>query len=364
MFADGKIYHTEKNGRWYILTPDEKEGVARFQRGKTTGMFPSGDECWASPVVSHGRLYILTTGALYCFEDKAKQHGSTPRPAEAAESAATQDQKPAQVQIVPVELLLRPGDKQKFTARVFNSRGQLLKEAPAQFTVEGAGTMSAAGEFAAPANAAHAAGIVTAKVGDLTGRARVRVVPPLPWKFDFEGLTDAPITWVGARYRHVVRPVDGTSTMVKISTIPLGTRSRLSMGQSDLHDYTIQSDFKVAAGDRLPNVGVIAQGYTLEVSGENKWLKLVSWIPHDKRAYTELPFQLQADVWYTVRLKAENSAGKALLRGKIWKRGETEPADWTIELVDPAPNTVGAPGLFGDATVAEIFLDNVSVTPN
>jgi hypothetical protein len=32
--------------------------------------------------------------------------------------------------------------------------------------------------------------------------------------------------------------------MVKITTIPKGTRSRLSMGQSDLHDYTIQGDFK------------------------------------------------------------------------------------------------------------------------
>jgi hypothetical protein len=33
--ADGKIYHLEKNGRWYILTPDEKLGVGKFQRGKT-----------------------------------------------------------------------------------------------------------------------------------------------------------------------------------------------------------------------------------------------------------------------------------------------------------------------------------------
>lgn len=364
MFADGKIYHMEKNGRWYIMTPDEKAGVARFERGKTTGMFPSGDECWASPVVSHGRLYILTTGALYCFEDKSKQHGSTPRPAEAAETAADQDQKPAQVQVVPAELLLRPGDKQQLKARLFNSRGQLLKEAPAQFTVEGAGSVSNDGTYEAPADGGHVAAIVTAKVGDLTGRSRIRVVPPLPWKFDFEGLNDAPITWVGARYRHVVRQVDGSNTMVKITTIPLGTRSRLSMGQSDLHDYTIQADFKVAPSDKLPNVGVIAQGYTLEVSGENKWLKLVSWIPHDKRAFTELPFQLEADVWYTLKLKAENSAGKALLRGKIWKRDAPEPADWTIELVDPAPITAGAPGLFGDATNAEVILDNVSVTPN
>jgi outer membrane protein assembly factor BamB len=365
VFADGRIYHAEQNGRFYILEPDEKLGLKRFTR-ESRVIFPSGDECRASPVISHGRLYIQSTGALYCFEDKSKQHGSTPQPPAPEETAVSQDDKPAQVQVVPCELLMSPGEKQKLTVRLFNSRGQLLKETPAEFTVAGLGAVSPAGEYAAPDIAAHEAAIVTAKVGELTGRSRIRIIPPLPWKFDFDSLKDPPITWVGARYRHVLRPVDGSNTMVKIKTIPLGTRSRLSMGPPDLHDYTVQVDFKVAAaeGGKLPDVGAIAQGYTLEVSGENKWIKLVSWLPHDKRHFKELPFQLEPNVWYTMKLRAENSPGKALLRGKVWKRGDKEPADWTIELVDPMPNTKGAPGLFGNATVAELFLDNVSVTPN
>jgi hypothetical protein len=188
----------------------------------------------------------------------------------------------------------------------------------------------------------------------------------LPWKFDFEGLKEAPITWVGARYRHVMRPVDGSNTMVKITTIPLGTRSRLSMGPSNLHDYTIQTDFKAAPGVKLPDVGVIAQGYTLEVSGENKWLKLMSWIAHDKRTQKELPFKLEPNVWYTLKLRAANEDGKAVLQGKIWKRDDKEPADWSIEMKDPMPNTAGAPGLFGNAVppTGEIAIDNVIVTPN
>ena len=32
---------------------------------------------------------------------------------------------------------------------------------------------------------AHTATILTAKVGDLQAQARIRVVPDLPWKFDF-----------------------------------------------------------------------------------------------------------------------------------------------------------------------------------
>jgi hypothetical protein len=116
--------------------------------------------------------------------------------------------------------------------------------------------------------------------------------------------------------------------------------------------------------DKLPDIGVIAQGYTLEVSGENRWLKLMSWIAHDKRTQKEIPFNLEPNVWYTLKLRAANEDGQAVLQGKIWKRTEPEPADWTIEMRDPVPNTHGAPGLFGNATNAELFIDNVIVTPN
>lgn len=366
LYADGKIYHCEKNGRWYILTPDDRDGVERPRRGESMGMFPSGDECWASPVVSHGRLYILTTGALYCFQDQSKQHGATERPPAPQETPLAQDEKPAQLQVVPAEVLMKPGQKQQFSVRLFNANGQLLGESPAEFTVAGSGAIDDSGAFAAPDDADHTAAIVTAKVGELSGRARIRIVPPLPWHFDFEGLKDAPITWVGARYRHVLREVDGSTVMVKITTIPLGTRSRAWMGSPDLSDYTIQADFKAAEGGagKLPDVGVMAQGYTLEVSGENNWIKLVSWIPHDKRYFKEIPFQLEPQVWYTMKLRAATEDGRAALRGKVWKRDQSEPQEWTIELVDPVPQTFGAPGLFGNATNAELFIDNVSVVPN
>jgi hypothetical protein len=241
----------------------------------------------------------------------------------------------------------------------------LLKAEKATYSVEGPGQIADSGEYTAPADAGHVASFITAKSGDLTSRARLRVIPGLPWKFDFEGLKEAPITWVGARYRHVMRQVDGSNAMVKISTIPLGTRSRLSMGPSDLSDYTVQADFKAAVdNNKLPDVGVIAQGYTLEVSGENHWIKLMSWIAHDKRSQKELKFDLEPNVWYTLKLRAANEDGKAVLLGKVWKRDSEEPTEWTIELRDPAPNKTGAPGMFGNATNAELFIDNVSVTSN
>jgi hypothetical protein len=56
--------------------------------------------------------------------------------------------------------------------------------------------------------------------------------------------------------------------------------------------------------------------------------------------------------------------GKTQLRGKVWPRGDKEPAPWTAEVEDATPNLTGSPGLFGNATNAEIFLDNITVQPN
>jgi hypothetical protein len=194
----------------------------------------------------------------------------------------------------------------------------------------------------------------------------VRIIPPLPWKFDMEGLTDAPITWIGARYRHQLRKgPDGNSYLAKITTIPKGTRSRASMGPSDLHDYTIQADMLPHELDRkLPDMGLIAQGYTFEVSGERDLLHIGSWISHDKRYFATKEFKMEPDNWYTLKLQAANVDGKAIVKAKVWKKADKEPTEWTLELTDPQPNKVGAPGLFGNATNAEVFIDNVAVTPN
>jgi hypothetical protein len=63
-------------------------------------------------------------------------------------------------------------------------------------------------------------------------------------------------------------------------------------------------------------------------------------------------------------LQAANVDGKAVVKGKVWLKADKEPAEWSLELTDPQPNKTGAPGMFGNATNAEVFIDNVSVTPN
>jgi outer membrane protein assembly factor BamB len=61
--------------------------------------------------------------------------------------------------------------------------------------------------------------------------------------------------------------------------------------------------------------------------------------------------------------------GKVRARGKVWPRGDAEPAAWSIERIDPIGNTKGAPGLYADAPSApgggsEIYYDNIKVYKN
>ena len=64
------------------------------------------------------------------------------------------------------------------------------------------------------------------------------------------------------------------------------------------------------------------------------------------------------------QVSERNEKQSAILRGKVWKRGAAEPKEWQIEAADATPNLMGSPGLFGNATDAEFFIDNVQVIAN
>jgi hypothetical protein len=211
-------------------------------------------------------------------------------------------------------------------------------------------------------------------VGDVTGSARVRITPPLPWKFDFNGATTAPLTWIGGRVRWEVREgANGDKYLAKKNLLPtpkdpnnkLGTRSFVWMGPIDLNHYTIQCDVQLTEdAGRLPDIGVINSRYQLTIRGMNKKLRLDTWTTSDYRTHAEADFEPEVGVWYTLKLTVHAEADQAIARGKLWRRDSPEPSDWTIEIVDKSPNLQGTPGVFGKTEVAEVFLDNVLVTPN
>ncbi|MEW4528660.1 PQQ-binding-like beta-propeller repeat protein [Maioricimonas sp. JC845] len=475
LYADGKIYAAEANGRWYTMKPTE-DGVEFLHR-----MRLNGEEINGSPIAAQGRIYLPTSAALYCIGQEGAEPEADPLPEPEAETARSEDMAPALVQIVPAESLIAPGTRQRFNVRLYNANGQWLDNvdpAEVEFAIDGPGEIDDEGAYVIKgAHSDQAAVTVTAKVGDLTGTARIRVVPSLPWTYDFDS-GNVPVTWVGARYRHVVidydlfqelnetdpqaaqlylylrssfvnsgapaltyddstpalkwtdllrfldldggevkpktiddakaklgsslqklqdagvlsnvewltweretpegktvnepqlkvtsgnRGVTGNGVMVKIKTIPKGTRSQGWMGPPQLDNYTIQADVMGATKDgKLPDIGLIAQRYTIDLMGASQQVQIRTWPPQLRMAQST-PFEWQADTWYTLKLQATTEDGKAVLRGKVWKKGEPEPEEWLVTAEDPSPNEIGSPGLFGNAKDAEIFYDNLSVTTN
>ena len=229
-------------------------------------------------------------------------------------------------------------------------------------------------------------GGVIAHVGKLEGVGRVRVFPPLPWKADFEKAVvgKPPLTWIGAGMKFAVREEPGNPSnkvLTKLTDIPLFARARTYMGTEDQANYTVQADVKVDekvfsenGGEvhKMPDVGVINSRYCLELKGANQTLNLYGWpaaIPRNElvpglATHTAMPFKWKAHTWYVEKLMVQQEPGKAVLKGKVWEKGQPEPAEWTISLEDPTPNTHGAAGLWGFSNDLEIYYDNILVTPN
>jgi hypothetical protein len=406
LVADGRLFVCSTGG-WHVLEPTA-DGLKFVNRMR----LDEEDEVTASPIAWNGLVFLTTGARLYCIGEKPAADGAMAQPTATAPQQVSASTKapagePAWVQVVPAEAQVAAGAALPLKVRLYDAAGRFVKESSAAFTTT-AGAVAADGTYTAPAGG-HAAAIVTAKVGDLEGKARIRSMPPLPWTFDFDDTPlaadpktgvvkgEPPLPWVGMRYRHVVREVDGSKCLVKITTIPKGTRSQGWIGPIGLHDYVVRADVRAretgvekpgspasdtppgAATDadafarkfgnpaalekaRMPDIGLVAQRYTLDMMGASQQLQLRSWPPQVATHFSKtIPFAWEAGRWYTMKLEARTRDGAAVLRGKVWPRGEPEPAAWTIEGVHEAGNLQGSPGFFGNSKDSEIYIDNVSV---
>ncbi|MFM8282163.1 MAG: PQQ-binding-like beta-propeller repeat protein [Planctomycetaceae bacterium] len=405
LVAEGRLYVCSTGG-WHVLEPTA-DGLQFVHRMR----LPEADEVTASPIAWNGRIYLTTGERLLCLgSPSAPRQASLGAVETVAERASRSTRveapgEPAWVQVVPAEAQIAAGGTVKLEARLFDAAGRFVRVAPAEFTTT-AGAVAADGTYSAPTGK-HTAAIVTAKVGSLTGKSRIRSMPALPWTFDFEEIAlaadpkggpargEPPLPWIGMRYRHVVREVDGSKCLVKITTIPKGTRSQGWIGPITLHDYRIRADLRAAEsgverpGDpttpaasasdadafakafgnpaalekaRMPDMGLIAQRYTLDLMGASQQLQIRTWPPQVATHFAKtIPFPWEAGRWYSVVFEAGTRGSAAVLRGKVWPRGEPEPPAWTIEAVHEGGNVQGSPGFFGNSKDSEVFIDNVVV---
>jgi outer membrane protein assembly factor BamB len=387
VLADGKIYVGEVNSKFHILKPgpNKCEELHEFFFESPDGF--TDVEINGSPAVANGRVYFATSEEMYCIGKK----GARPTPAPKEEIVgSTSDGKVTHLQVVPADVTVHPGDKVSFKVRGFDSMGNLIGEQkvdgwelPAPPAAPGAkqgppplkGEIKG-GQLIVDAKVPSQQGYVAAKLGNLVGKARVRVAPTLPYSQDFAKVPDGAVPggWVNTQGKFRVTTLkDGEKVLAKVNdkASPLIARGNAFIGMPGLRDYTIESDVMgTQVGTDMPDVGVVANRYTLMLQGNIQKLRIVSWsaLP---RVDSTVDFDWKPGTWYHLKLTAEVKGGKALVKGKCWPRGQDEPSNWTVTLTDAFPNEEGAPALYGYVTGipeggagTDIYYANVRITPN
>jgi outer membrane protein assembly factor BamB len=363
VLADGKLYVGTENGKFYILRPSAT-GVEVLDED-VLGTADAPEPIVASPIVSDGRVYVTSMEATYAIGKRVPSKGApVARGAQAAQGTGA----PAVVQVFPYESILTPGQTLPLKARLFDAKGNFLREEPAaQWSVDQlSGAVDAKGVYTPAANGSTA-GVVKATVGGISGTARVRVVEPLPWTFDFENAAaEAPPSWwTGAPGKVFQRTVEGAGkVLVRPRDETVGRRAKVFLGQPTMTAYTIEADVRGRETRRQRgDVGLINTRYGLVLFGNGQKLELHPWQAADEMT-VRVPFAWDADKWYRMKLRVDQLPnGSARVRGKVWPAADAEPAAWTIEKVDTIPHQVGSPGLYGDG-ISEIYFDNVKVYRN
>lgn len=360
VFVDGKLYVGTENGKFFILEPSAT-GVKILDEDQLgTEQLP--EAIIASVAVSNGRVFVVSDSNMYAIGKKSRAQS------EPLVATSPSTKPAAAIQVVPTELILKPGDKVNFRVRLFDAQGEFIREEPAaSWALDKLAGTIANGQLTVASDPVAQAGLVKATAGALSGTASVRVFPPLPWSENFEAsaVNSIPPTWVNTTMKFAVREMNGNKVLVKTTEgSSLLSRARAFMGPSDWSNYTVEADVNSTQKRRQQgDAGIIAQRYVLTLYGNSQTLHIEPWQPEIKRTVA-MPFAWKPDTWYRLKLQVENLPdGKTRARGKVWLATEPEPSDWMIERIDPIPNRQGAPGIFGNA-LAEVYFDNLKVYAN
>jgi hypothetical protein len=213
------------------------------------------------------------------------------------------------------------------------------------------------------------------------------VAPQIGFKTDFEKAPpgSSPGGWVNTNGKFLIKKVGETNVLSKVNNNqrPPLAKAIAYITEPSASDYTIRADVLGSeVRGKLPDAGLVNSRYTLLFDGkpdpkfENKrTLRITSWEARP-RVNVTVAFDWQPETWYTMKFTVEQKEKSAVVHGKVWKRGEPEPANWTISFEDPFPNRAGTAGLYGFIPNvqdnpggkvdpgSELYYDNLSITPN
>lgn len=361
VLADGKLYVGTENGTFFILKPgtDDCEVLSSV---KFSTSAEDLEPILASAAISNGIVYFVSQKAIYAFGKR----NVTPAPKAATDAPAPGA--PAYALVSPTELALKPGESVQLRVRLYDANANFVREeASASFTLDGfKGSVDGSGKFTAAADSRGEAGLIKATVAGITGTARARVLPLIPVSENFDAFQPGapPRHWINTTGKYEVRAMESNKVLAKLADNPFTKRARSFFGQHTEHDFTIEADVMASEKRRrMGDAGVVAQRYQLVLFGNHQRIELQPWQPETTRTMAQ-KFAWKKDTWYRLKLRVESlPEGKTKAQGKVWAVGESEPADWMIERVDPIGNRQGAPGVYADAPF-EVYFDNIKVTAN
>lgn len=391
--ADGVIYVGEVNGVFHILR-DAGDKCEELDKQEFAKRDDALDEMQGTPAVADGRVYFQTRYETYCLGEATERRsdgatkGTMParseRDAQASESAnASADDAAVHLPLMLPEATVAPGEEVDLApfgaiARLRSPESSLLKIDKLNFSVQGAaGKIDETGTFVAGRSATFSAGTAKAKVDEKElATARIRICPKPPFKVDFEEMEidSTPPGWLNVIGKTKVIERDGGKVLQKLAEKPAPPfmRIRTYMCPPIKGSQSIRADLLGTSKKPFwkPDMGLVSCRYELLMMGDepdNPRLRIVSWAPLP-RVQKDEPFKWEPETWYTMLLQVEQREKDAVIRGKVWPRGETEPSVWNIEVVDPLPNREGSPALYAYSagTTAkskgtEVFFDNVEV---
>jgi outer membrane protein assembly factor BamB len=395
VYADGKIYvpmlddpaaNTEESGEagtkgaLYIIKPSDAGGEILCH-------VSLDGRCFGTPTPYNGRIYLQTTRHLYCF---GKAGDSAGLPAPVVEEAWPAPGPATQLQVIPSEVLMRPGQSVPVRVRELDANGFTVQDVTDVKSVKWTpfipptakvrSNMKAAfngdGELVATGDATPSAGAFQAQYAGLKGYMRGRVLPYLPLKQDFEWatLTETnaadnamfaypPLPWIGARFKFEIRDLDGNKVLAKTMDNAFFQRATVFIGDPSTRNYTMEADVMSEGNKRvMSEVGLVNQRYYIVLKGAAKELEVNSNLELFRHA---APFECTANTWYHLKTRVDVAPdGSGVVRAKAWKKGDAEPDAWTIEVPHAHAHQSGSPGLFAFAPLKRVYIDNITVTPN
>ena len=382
VYGDGKIYAPWFEGSLAIVKPTDAKAEV-LSNAEIKAADGSGVKALAAPTIWAGKIYLSTRDGLYCFGNKeGKYVGSKDDDKEAPLGPV------AQLQIVPAEFAIAPGQKQEFKVYGLDKSGRRVeiitedlsweKFIPPTAKVKAkvdATLDTKTGTVTAGKDAALSAGALKVTYKGMSATTRGRVEATIGYTADFEDVelkmespdgvkvNFPPLAWLGARIKWYVLEKDGSKVIANRLDNVLFQRTMNFFGGEDMTNYVIEANVMTDGNRRIKSeVGLINQRYKISLVGNKNVLEVSS---NYERVQQAVKFPVKANQWYHLKTHVKNNGdGTGEVRAKAWAKGEDEPAEWTIKVPVKKLHPHGAPGIYAFSPQAQkrVYIDNIKIS--